>query len=130
MATIQMIVFERIAPDGLAMIAAADWERFAAGGAPLLPGNRKIDLLLLTLREGVCEEADPITLDLDENGYLVRIDVRVGPLPHHPGLFDARSAFIGRYLKHAHHWRPSERLIRRALDLISTTREQTGLVLT
>jgi hypothetical protein len=128
MAAIQMIVFERIAPDGLVLIEAADWERFATGGAPLLPGNRKIDLLLLTLREGICEEADPITLDLDENGYLVRIDVRVRPLPQHPALLDARSVFIGRYLKHAHHWRPSERLIRHALELISATR-RSGLAL-
>ena len=122
MPAIQTIVFERIPPDGLALIEAPDWERFAVGGAPLHPGNRKIDLLLLTLREGICEEADPITLDLDENGYLIRIDVRVRPLPKHPSVLDARSVFIGRYLKHAHHWRPSERLIRHALDLISAIR--------
>jgi hypothetical protein len=129
MAAIQTIVFERIPPDGLALIEAADWERFAAGGAPLVPGKRKIDLLLLTLREGVCEEADPITLDLDDNGYLVRIDVRMQPLPQHPSVLDARSAFIGRYLKHSHQWRPSERLIRRALDIISSIRRP-NIVLT
>ncbi|MGH8598598.1 MAG: hypothetical protein ACREXT_18240 [Gammaproteobacteria bacterium] len=122
MAAIQTIVLQRIRPESLAIMPPRDWERFAAGGAPLAPGNRKVDLLLITLRGGVCEEADPITLDLDENGYLVRIDVAVQPLPDHPALFDARSAFIGRYLKHAHHWRPSERLIRHALDLISATR--------
>src|SRR5262245_3641848 len=119
---IQTIVFERIAPDGLTLIEATDWDRFAAGSAPLLPGNRKIDLLLLTLRDGICEEADPITLDLDENGYLVRIDVRMRPLPQHPSVLDARSVFVERYLKHAHQWRPSERLIRHALDLISAIR--------
>lgn len=128
MSAIQTIVFERVRPDGLVIIETAEWERFAAGGTPLLPGSRKIDLLLLTLREGICEEADPITLDLDENGYLVRIDVHMRPLPRHPALLDARSAFIGRYLKHAHHWQPSERLIRHALDLISATRRG-GLVL-
>lgn len=122
MAPLQTIVFERIAPHRLALIPSADWERFAAGSAPLAPGRRKIDLLLLTLRDGACDEADPITLDLDENGYLVRIDVRVGPLPRHPGLLDARSAFIRRYLKHAHHWQPSDQLIRHALELVSATR--------
>jgi hypothetical protein len=122
MTSVQMIVFHRVAPDRLAMMLPTDWERFASGGAPLLPGSRKIDLLLLTLRDGICDEADPITLDLDENGYIVRIDVRIRPLPQHPGLFDARRAFIGRYLKHAHHWQPSEALIEHALGLIGAAR--------
>ena len=58
----------------------------------------------------------------DENGYLVRIDVHLRPLPQHPRVFDARSAFIDRYLKHAHHWQPSQQLIEHALDLISAAR--------
>ena len=129
MTAVAMTVFERVAPNELSVIAPIDWERFSSGGAPLLPGNRKIDLLLLSVREGICEEADPITLDLDENGYLVRIDVRLRPLPEHPGLFDARRAFIGRYLKHAHHWQPSDQLIEQALDLIGASRRG-GLALT
>jgi hypothetical protein len=128
MNSFQTIVFQRVARHELALIAPGDWERFSSGGAPLLPGSRKIDLLLLTLREGICEEADPITLDLDENGYLVRIDVRLRPLPRQPGVLDARSAFMRRYLKHAHHWQPSDQMLKHAFDLIRTATHR-GLAL-
>ncbi len=117
MNSIQTIALQRIAPDHVSVIAPQTWEQFCRGGAPLLPGDRKIDLLLLTLRDGVCEEIEPITLALDENGYLMRFDLRFRPLPKHPAVFDARNAFVGRYLKHAHYWRPSAQLIDRALAL-------------
>jgi hypothetical protein len=115
MASVETVVFQRIAPALIALIQAGDWERFRRGAAPLPPGNRRVDLLLLTLRDGVCEEIDPITLDLDANGYLMRIDVGMQPLPEHPALLDARGAFLGRYLQHANHWKPSAQLIDQAL---------------
>ena len=117
MNSVQTIALQRIAPDHVCVIAPQTWEQFCRGGTPLLPGDRKIDLLLLTLRDGVCEEIDPITLSLDENGYLMRFDLQLQPLPKHPGLLDARSAFLGRYLKHAHQWKPSAHVIDQALTL-------------
>ena len=117
MNSVQTIALQRIAPDHVSVIAPQTWEQFCRGGTPLLPGDRKIDLLLLTLRDGVCEEIDPITLALDENGYLMRFDLQLQPLPKHPALLDARSAFVGRYMKHAHQWKPSAHLIDQALTL-------------
>jgi hypothetical protein len=117
MTSVHTVALQRIEPGRVCVIKTADWEQFCRGGAPLLPGDRRIDLLLLTLRNGVCEEIDPITLDLDKNGYLIRIDVGLRPLPRHPTILDARGAFIGRYLNHAHHWQPSEQLIDQALAL-------------
>jgi hypothetical protein len=117
MNSVQTIALQRVDPNHVCVIAPETWEQFCRGGTPLLPGDRKIDLLLLTLRNGVCEEIDPITLALDENGYLMRFDMRMRPLPRHPAVLDARSAFVGRYMKHAHHWKPSAQLIDQALAL-------------
>jgi hypothetical protein len=117
--SVQTIALQRVDPNHVAVIAPDTWDQFVRGGTPLLPGDRKIDLLLLTLRDGVCEEIDPITLALDENGYLMRLDVRMRPLPRDPSVFDARSVFLGRYLKHAHHWKPTAELIDQALSLAS-----------
>jgi hypothetical protein len=58
----------------------------------------------------------------------VRIDVRLRPLPQRPGLLDARTAFIRRYLKHAHHWQPSDQVLSHALELIRTATHR-GLAL-
>jgi len=116
--SVQTIALQRVDLNHVSVIAPTLWDQFVRGGTPLLPGDRKIDLLLLTLRDGVCEEIDPITLALDENGYLMRLDVRMRPLPRDPAVLDARNAFLGRYLKHAHHWKPSAELIDQALALV------------
>ncbi len=121
MASVETMALLRVEPGRVTLIRPIDWERFWRGAAPLPPGNRKIDLLLLTLRDGVCEEIDPITLDLDESGYRMRIDVGMQPLPRHPALLDARGAFLGRYLQHAKHWRPSAQLIDQALGIARRT---------
>ncbi len=122
MNSVQILVFQRTARDALAIVANHLWERFANGGAPLEGRHGRVDLLVLTVRNGICEEADPITLDLDANGYLVRREFRLRPLPAHPALFDARRIFIRRYLKHAAHWQPSEQLLEHALAQVGATR--------
>ncbi len=127
MHSVQTIALQRIDPNHVHVIAPETWEQFCRGGTPLVRANLRdslrsggrVDLLLMTLRDGVCEEIDAITLALDENGYLMRLDAGLRPLPRHPSLLDARSAFVRRYLKHAHHWRPSDELINQALALIS-----------
>jgi hypothetical protein len=116
MSIYQTVVFQRIGAERLVLLPAAVWERFARGAQPLPgDGERRIDLLLLTLRDGVCDEVDAISLDLDENGYRVRLDVQLDPLPSRAGVLDARNAFMRRYLAHAHQWRPSAELLQSAL---------------
>jgi hypothetical protein len=116
MSSYQTVVFRRADGDRLTPIPAAVWERFACGAQPLPAANeRRIDLLLLTLRDGVCAEVDAISLDLDENGYRVRLDVQLDPLPTGVRVLDARNAFMRRYLAHAHQWRPSAALLQSAL---------------
>ena len=127
MHSVQTIALQRIDPNHVDLIASETWEQFCRGGTPLLRadlrdnirGKGRVDLLLMTLRDGVCEEIDAITLALDENGYLMRLDAGMRPLPQVPSLLDARNAFLRRYLKHAHHWRPSDDLINQALAIIS-----------
>lgn len=117
MNSVRTVALHRIAPNHVCLIAPETWEQFCRGGVPLRSGDRKIDLLLLTLRNGVCEEMDPITLALDENGYLMRLDAHLRALPRHPAVLDARRVFVRRYLEHAHHWKPSAQLIDQALAL-------------
>ena len=112
----QIVVFQRVAAERLESVPPALWERFASGSLPLASdGSRRVDLLLLTLEDGFCTEADAISLELDENGYRRRFDVRLPPLPSAAGVFDARSAFMRRYLAHAHQWRPSAAMLQAAL---------------
>jgi hypothetical protein len=122
MSSVQILVFQRTARDALAIIASDRWEQFANGAAPLENRCGRVDLLVLTVRNGVCEEADPITVYLDANGYLLRSELRLRPLPRHPALFDARRIFIRRYMKHAHRWRPSEELLAQALHRVGVKR--------
>ena len=117
MASVRTLALQRVGMNRVSMIAAGAWDQFIRGTAPLQVGRRKVDVLLLTLRDGICEEIDPITLDLDENGYLMRLDLQLRPLPDHPALVDARHVFLARYLKHAHQWRPTPQLIDQALAL-------------
>jgi hypothetical protein len=117
MTSVRTVALQRIGAEHVSMIAPDVWEQFIRGATPLRCEHRKVDLLLLTVRDGVCEEIDPITVDLDENGYLMRLDARLRPLPETPVLIDARHAFLARYMKHAHQWRPTPQLIDQALAL-------------
>lgn len=116
----QVVVFQRIGAERLESVPPAVWERFASGALPLSSdGSRRVDLLLLTLEDRVCTEVDAISLDLDENGYRRRLDVQLPPLPSIAGVLDARSAFMRRYLAHAHQWRPSAAMLQSALHQLA-----------
>jgi hypothetical protein len=117
MSSVRTIALRRIDANHVSMIEPDDWDQFIRGAAPLRCERRKVDLLLLTMRDGVCEEIDPISVDLDEHGYLMRLDTRLRPLPDTPALIDARHAFLARYMKHAHQWHPTPQLIDQALAL-------------
>jgi len=117
MTSVRTVALQRIGANRVSMIAPGVWDQFVRGAAPLRCEQRKVDLLLLTVRDGVCEEIDPISVDLDENGYLVRLDARLRPLPETPVLIDARHAFLARYMQHAHQWHPTPQLIDQALAL-------------
>jgi hypothetical protein len=122
MHAIHVEVLRRIPPERLERVPPASWERFSRGLAPLslevasAPG--RIDLLAVTLRDGRCEVIDPLSVIVDEHGYLFRPDLRLRPLPHARQLFDARGIFLSRYLMHAHRWQPSMAIIEEALHLV------------
>jgi len=119
MGAVEVQVFRRCG-EALLRVDDAAWDAFRTGQAPA-PGvdgsaARKIDLLLITTRDGRCELAEPISLDLDANGYLQRLHVRFDALPRGPRVLDARHAFLGRYLQHANHWAVTERQLTSALS--------------
>ena len=117
MTSVRTVALQRIGTNHVSMIAPGVWDQFIRGAAPLRREQCRVDLLLLTVRDGICEEIDPITVDLDEHGYLMRLDARLRPLPDTPVLIDARHAFLARYMKHAHQWHPTPQLIDQALAL-------------
>ena len=116
MPAVHVHVFRRI-HDDVECVAASRWEAFCAGQAPLSAGSpaTKVEVLLITTRDGVCELVEPVSLHVDANGYLQRLHVRFEQLPRQPGLHDARNAFLDRYLRHANHWVPTQAQIEKAL---------------
>jgi hypothetical protein len=117
MAALKIEVFYR-SGDDLIAVDPARWESFVSGQAPLVDagdGRGKVDLLLVTSRDGVCDLLEPVSVHVDGNGYLQRVHLRFDSLPRQPGVLDARGAFLGRYLRHANHWVVSERQIAKAL---------------
>ena len=95
----------------------SQWDAFCNGQAPLPvdAAAAKVDVLLVTMRDGVCELVEPVSLHVDANGYLQRLRVRFEQLPRQPRLRDARTVFLDRYLRHANHWSPSDAQIEKAL---------------
>ena len=116
MTAVHVHVFRRVYDD-VEPLATARWDAFCAGQAPLSvePAVAKVEVLLITTRDGVCELVEPISLNVDASGYLQRLHVRFEQLPRDPGLHDARNAFLDRYLRHANHWSPSALQIEKAL---------------
>ena len=116
---VRVRVFRRVYDD-VEPLPTSQWEAFHAGKAPLSVGasasRAKVELLLITTRDGVCELVEPISLDVDANGYLQRLHVRFEQLPREPHVRDARSAFLDRYLRHANHWLPSPAQIEKAVS--------------
>ena len=122
MPAVHVHVFRRIF-DEVEPLASERWEAFCAGQAPLpietgatgATGGAKVEVLLITTRDGVCELVEPVSLHVDANGFLQRLHVRFEQLPRQPGLHDARNAFLDRYLRHANHWAPTPAQIEKAL---------------
>ena len=116
MSSVQVLVY-RFDRDLLEPVAHDSWEAFRRGVAPLASDAAaagKVCLLLLTLRDGACELIEPVSLDVDEHGYLRRLHVSFAPLPD-ARVLDARSVFLARYLNHAHQCEPSPEIVERAL---------------
>jgi hypothetical protein len=116
MPAVHVHVFRHVYDD-VEPLATERWNAFCAGQAPLPveSGATKVDVLLITTRHGICELVEPVSLHVDGNGYLQRLHVRFEQLARRPGLHDARSAFLDRYLRHANHWAPTEAQIEKAL---------------
>ncbi len=79
------------------------------------PQAGRVDFLVLRFRDAHCELIEPLSLIVDDNGYLYRPDLRLNPLPGSGRLIDARALFLNRYLMHAHRWTPNRWLIEQAL---------------
>jgi hypothetical protein len=107
----------RVVGDRPVRVDGERWDQFCRGTIPLdtesLRGGR-VNLLMLRLRGATCESIEALAVDVDEHGYLKRLHASFDPLPS-TRVLDARSAFLGRYLRHAYRWEPSEALIVRAL---------------
>ena len=121
MASVETLVY-RVLGDRLIRVESERWDSFCRGAEPLDIATRKgrLNVLLLKLRDAACEVIEAIALDVDEHGYLRRLHVAFDPLPS-ARVLDARSAFLGRYLRHAYRWEPSGALIERALAIANAT---------
>jgi hypothetical protein len=116
MRALQIEVFRREGDD-IVPIDRAAWEAFRSGQAPLprceTLAHTKVDLLIVTTRDGVCELVEPISVHIDDHGYLQRLHVHFDALPD--SVLDARTAFVSRYLRHANHWAVSALHVEKAL---------------
>ena len=113
-------VYQHTAAGDLVYVDPERWEAFRVGTVPLAvaPGSGgRVDLLLLSVRDDVCELVDAISLRVDDSGFLCRLDVALRPLPASATVRDARQRFVGRYLDHAGQWTPTETAVQRALKL-------------
>jgi len=115
MAVLETLVY-RVVGDLPIRVDGDRWDNFCRGAQPLdsEPLHARLNVLSLRLRGRTCESIDAIAVDVDEHGYLKRLHVAFEPLPS-TRVLDARSAFLGRYLRHTYRWEPSEELIVRAL---------------
>ena len=102
----------------LQAIDADRWHAFCSGAAPVETDgqSRQLKVLLVTIRDRVCELVEPIAIDVDRNGYIERKELSLPPL-HADQVVDLRGRFLRRYLEHAHQWKPDATLIDRALAL-------------
>jgi hypothetical protein len=116
MAVLETLVY-RVVGDRPLRVDEERWDSFCRGAAPLdIESSRdgRVNILVLRRRDTTCESIDALAVDVDEHGYLKRLHVAFEPLPS-TRVLDARSAFLGRYLRHVYRWEPSEELILRTL---------------
>jgi len=124
MSAIQIRAFHRHGDD-MVPIAEALWTQFVAGAAPLpesmrqarspAQGVRRVDVLLVTSRDGECELIEPVSLRVDAHGYLLRMYLQIDEFAPRPGVLDARRPFLERYLRHAHRWSPTAEQFSKAI---------------
>lgn len=93
-------------------VSIDDWNAFERGDQPIVPINnresarsRQIKFLLMTIRDGICELAEPLCVDVDQFGFVQRRALNLRLLEDHgPSIVDGRHRFMLRYLNHAHQW--------------------------
>ena len=93
-------------------VAVGDWNAFERGDQPIAPMNcgepassRQIKFLLMTIRDRICELAEPLCVDVDQFGFIQRRALNLRLLEDHgPSIIDGRDRFMLRYLNHAHQW--------------------------
>ena len=93
-------------------VSIDDWNAFERGDQPIVPINnresarsRQIKFLLMTIRDRICELAEPLCVDVDQFGFVQRRTLNLRLLEDHgPSIVDGRHRFMLRYLNHAHQW--------------------------
>ena len=93
-------------------ISIDDWNAFERGDQPIVPINnresarsRQIKFLLMTIRDRICELAEPLCVDVDQFGFVQRRALNLRLLEDYgPSIVDGRHRFMLRYLNHAHQW--------------------------
>ena len=59
----------------------------------------------MTIRDRVCELAEPLRVDIDQFGFVQRRALHLKLLEDQgPSIVDGRHRFMLRYLNHAHQW--------------------------
>ena len=93
-------------------VSIDEWNAFERGDQPIAPINyrepgrsRQIKFLLMTIRDRVCELAEPLRVDIDQFGFVQRRALHLKLLEDQgPSIVDGRHRFMLRYLNHAHQW--------------------------
>ncbi len=116
----------------LVLLNETQWNAFCSGSVPwsaieaasssAAPLDNRLDVLLITCRDGECVLAEPLSLRIDHHGYLQRMYLPLDALPARAGLVDARLPFLKRYLRHAHHWSPTPEQLANAIACSVTSR--------
>lgn len=129
MSAIQVRAFHRQGGD-IMPIADALWTQFVAGNAPLpevmlhgvsgTPSAQRVDVLLVTARDGECELIEALSLRVDSHGYLQRMYLALEELAPVSGVLDARRPFLERYLRHAHRWKPTADQFTKAIAAVAS----------
>ena len=91
---------------GLHRVSPEQWSAFENGEQPIDAAETdQVKLLLLTIRDGICELVEPLCVNVDAHGFVDRREHALRPLTAATSVVDGRERFINRYLNHAHQWR-------------------------
>ena len=99
-------IYVRKSAAALARMSALDWASFENGSQPIeSPFVDHVEFLLLTIQDGICELAEPLSVSVDSSGFVQRHELKIRTLDtSSTSLVDGRDRFVRRYVRHAHQW--------------------------